>query len=445
MGVFQFAFPELGEGIHEGKVAKWIVHEGDYVREDEPLAEVENDKAVVEIPSPVEGKVVQLFFSEGAVASVGEPFVSFETDAVTSDANEEVPKTPLEDAGFATTVHEVKQAEAIEVSGTRTSPAGHTNQSAVATPDIAATPERVLAIPSVRRLARENGIAIEEVKGTGEHGKITREDVFAHLANQDRDNPAISKSENVELPAKEAVTKLVFDTAQEEIVPLSSIRRSIMQAMVKSKFSAPHVTMMDEVDVTELVSFRNEMKQVAAARDVKLTFLPFIVKALIAALKKYPYLNAELDEENGQIKLKKEYHIGIATDTDRGLLVPVLHHANHMSMWELAEQITALSAKARTGKIKLEEMRGSTASISNIGSAKGLFFPPILNYPEVAILGVGRIRETLLRKDGEIVDAHMMALSLSFDHRVVDGAMAQLALNEIKAVLAEPKRMLMEV
>ncbi len=431
MGVFQFAFPELGEGIHEGKVAKWIVHEGDFVREDEPLAEVENDKAVVEIPSPVEGKVVQLFFSEGAVASVGEPFISFETDAVTSDAKGEVPKTPLEDAGLATTAHEVKQAEVVEVSET--------------TLNRTATPERVLAIPSVRRLARENGVAIEEVKGTGEHGKITREDVLAHLANQGRGEPAISKSENVELPAKEAVTKPIFASAQEEIVPLSSIRRSIMQAMVKSKFSAPHVTMMDEADVTELVSFRNEMKQVTAARDVKLTFLPFIVKALIAALKKYPYLNAELDEENEQIKLKKEYHIGIATDTDRGLLVPVLHHANHMSMWELAEQITALSTKARSGKIKLDEMRGSTASISNIGSAKGLFFTPILNYPEVAILGVGRIRETLLRQDGEIVDAHMMALSLSFDHRVVDGAMAQLALNEIKAVLAEPKRMLMEV
>ncbi len=431
MGVFQFAFPELGEGIHEGKVAKWIVHEGDFVREDEPLAEVENDKAVVEIPSPVEGKVVQLFFSEGAVASVGEPFVSIETNALTSDDKVDVPKTPLEDAGLANTVHEVKQAEAVKVSET--------------TPNRAATPERVLAIPSVRRLARENGVAIEEVKGTGEHGKITREDVLAHLANQGRGEPAISKSENVELPAKEAVTKPIFASAQEEIVPLSSIRRSIMQAMVKSKFSAPHVTMMDEVDVTELVSFRNEMKQVTAARGVKLTFLPFIVKALIAALKKYPYLNAELDEENEQIKLKKEYHIGIATDTDRGLLVPVLHHANHMSMWELAEQITALSTKARSGKIKLEEMRGSTASISNIGSAKGLFFTPILNYPEVAILGVGRIRETLLRQDGEIVDAQMMALSLSFDHRVVDGAMAQLALNEIKAVLAEPKRMLMEV
>ncbi|MHB1803151.1 MAG: dihydrolipoamide acetyltransferase family protein, partial [Actinomycetes bacterium] len=232
---------------------------------------------------------------------------------------------------------------------------------------------------------------------------------------------------------------------REERVPLTSIRKIIAQSMVRSKHTAPHVTLMDETDVSELVRLRQEIKPLAAERGVKITYLPFVVKALVAAVRKYPQLNASLDEERQELILKRSYNIGIATDTERGLMVPVVHDADRKNMWAIASQIEDMAVRARTGKLMPAEMKGGTVSITNIGSAGGMFFTPIINYPEVAILGVGRITERPVMRDGQVAGAHMMALSLSFDHRIVDGATAQYAINEMKRLLADPKLLLMEV
>lgn len=420
MGTYRFTFPELGEGIHEGKIVRWMIHEGEWVREDEPLAEVENDKALVEVPSPVSGTVAKLFIPEGQTVTVGEPLVNFTTETEQSGPAPAVPKTPLEDAGLKN----VAKAVANET----TVPANPGRKEPMSAQPVSAQKD-VLATPAVRKLAREQHVRLEDVTGTGEHGKITRADIEAFLTPQIR-----------EFKPQSAVA-----SSDEERVSLTGVRKAIATAMVKSFYTAPQVTMMDEVDVTELMALRTELQPIAAKRGIKLTYMPFLAKAFLAALKHYPYLNAELDEERDEVILKRHYHIGIATDTERGLLVPVVRNVDRTSIWELAKTITDLAMRGRVGKLQAEEMKGSTASISNVGSAQGLFFTPILNYPEVAILGVGRIREQLARRDGELVTTHMLALSLSFDHRVVDGMTAQLALNVMKDVLAKPQHMLMEV
>lgn len=215
--------------------------------------------------------------------------------------------------------------------------------------------------------------------------------------------------------------------------------------MVKSAYTAPHVTIMDEVDVTELVAFRTRMKPIAEKKGTKVTYLPFIVKALVAASRQFPALNAMIDEEANEIVYKKYYNIGIATDTDNGLIVPVIKDADRKSIWMIADSIRDLAARGREGKLSANEMRGSTISISNIGSAGGMFFTPIINFPEVAILGTGRISEKAVIKNGEVVAAPVMALSLSFDHRIIDGATAQNFMNYIKQLLANPELLVMEV
>ncbi|MCL6443661.1 MAG: 2-oxo acid dehydrogenase subunit E2, partial [Alicyclobacillus sp.] len=231
----------------------------------------------------------------------------------------------------------------------------------------------------------------------------------------------------------------------EERVPLTTIRKRIAEAMVHAKHTAPHVTIMDEANVTELVKLREEIKPLAAERGVKITYLPFVVKALVAALKLHPQLNASLDDAAQELVLKKYYHIGIATDTERGLLVPVVRHADRKNMWTIAAEINDLATRGRSGKLTPAELKGSTISITNIGSAGGMFFTPIINYPEVAILGTGRITERPIMQNGQVVGAHMMALSLSFDHRVIDGALAQHFMNDIKKLLENPRLLLMEV
>ncbi len=246
-------------------------------------------------------------------------------------------------------------------------------------------------------------------------------------------------------PADAAGAAAAESAALEERVPLTTIRKRIAEAMVRSMYTAPHVTLMDEADVTELVKLRQEIKPIAQERGVKITYLPFVVKAMVAALRQYPELNASLDEERQELIIKRYYHIGIATDTERGLLVPVVRDADKKNMWTIAAEIEDLATRGRNGKLTPAELRGSTISITNIGSAGGMFFTPIINYPEVAILGIGRITERPAVKNGEIVPAQMMAISLSFDHRVIDGALGQRFINTLKRLLENPRLLLMEV
>ncbi|MBX5436801.1 MAG: 2-oxo acid dehydrogenase subunit E2 [Alicyclobacillaceae bacterium] len=441
MGVYEFRLPELGEGLHEGRIERWLVKPGDTVQEDDAIAEVENDKALVELPSPVSGRVLEIKVPAGQTAVVGDVLITFEVEGSGNAAPTaggpaaDVRTAAVEQAGLETVTDTVAARHLdTPAASTATAPA----------PPDSPTPVRqeVLATPGVRKYAREQGVDLSRVTGTGPNGKITKTDVDNYLQQQAPDPaPAAADAE----PALARAANAAGKEGAEERVPLTAIRKRIAEAMVQSMYTAPHVTLMDEANVTELVQWREELKPTAAVRGVKLTYLPFVVKALVAALKQHPVLNASLDSERQELVLKRYYHVGIATDTERGLMVPVVRDADAKNMWTIAAEIDDLATRARAGKLSPNELKGSTISITNIGSAGGLFFTPIINYPEVAILGVGRITERPVIQNGQVVGAQIMALSLSFDHRIIDGAIAQRCMNDIKRLLENPRLLLMEV
>ncbi|MEJ8305565.1 2-oxo acid dehydrogenase subunit E2 [Saccharibacillus sacchari] len=429
---FAYKFPELGEGLHEGEIVKMHIKVGDKVTDDDIIMEVQNDKAVVEVPCPVNGTVVEVRVADGETHHVGDIVAIIEVEGELPEGSE-----TIEDSAPAA------EAKAPTASAPAAAPAS-------------ASSREVLATPSVRKFAREEGVDLGQVQGSGKNGKISREDVENFKKNGGQapavaSAPAAAASEapaaaKAEAPAKAAASPTAIPAAaDEERVPFKGIRKAISNAMVKSAYTAPHVTIMDEVDVTELVAFRTRMKPLAEKKGVKVTYLPFIVKALVAAVREFPALNASIDEAANEIVYKKHYDIGIATDTENGLIVPVIKDADRKSVFKIAESISDLAKRGREGKLAPNEMRGSTISITNIGSAGGMFFTPIINYPEVAILGTGRISEKAIVRNGEIVAAPMMALSLSFDHRLIDGATAQNCMNYLKSLLANPELMVMEV
>ena len=439
MAKFEYRFPELGEGLHEGEIIKMHIKPGDKVTDDDIIMEVQNDKAVVEVPCPVNGTVQEVFTKDGQVCRVGEVVAII-------DAEGEVPEqeAPAGDHG-AQEADAAKGSADTTSSPAASSPADAKEGGADQAPAPAAPNKEVLATPSVRKFAREQGVDITQVSGTGNNGKVTKEDVEAFKnGGGQAAAPAAAKAED-KAAAPAAAAAAADPRAEEERVPFKGIRKAIANAMVKSAYTAPHVTIMDEVDVTELVAFRTRMKPIAEKKGTKVTYLPFIVKALVAASRQFPALNATIDEENNEIVYKKYYNIGIATDTDNGLIVPVIKDADRKSIWMIADAIRDLAARGRDGKLAPAEMKGSTISITNIGSAGGMFFTPIINFPEVAILGTGRISEKPVVKNGEIVAAPVMALSLSFDHRIIDGATAQHFMNYIKSLLNNPELLVMEV
>ncbi|MDF2939149.1 MAG: catalytic domain of component of various dehydrogenase complexe [Paenibacillaceae bacterium] len=450
MALFEYRFPELGEGLHEGEIVKWHIKAGDKLEEDQVMMEVQNDKAVVEVPAPVSGKVLEVKVAEGTVAHVGDVVAVFEVEGegtapAPSDAAAAAP------APAATPENPVPAAAGQTGSVPAAAPAA---APAAQAPAASAQDRRqVLATPGVRKFAREQGVDLTRLQGSGKNGKITRDDVTAAASGggqaaapaqaQEQAAPVAAAAPAAQAAAPATATAAA--DAAEERVPLKGVRKIIAQAMAKSVYTAPHVTLMDEVDVSKLVAFRQRLKPVAEKKGVKLTYLPFVVKAVVAALKQYPALNASIDDERSEIVYKKAYHVGIATDTDNGLIVPVVVNADRKSMWTIAGDISDLAAKARDGKLAPSEMKGSTFSITNIGSAGGQFFTPVINWPEVAILGTGRIAEKPVVRDGALAIGQVMALSLSFDHRLIDGATAQHAMNLIKQLLSDPELLVMEV
>jgi pyruvate dehydrogenase E2 component (dihydrolipoamide acetyltransferase) len=445
VALFEYKFPELGEGIHEGEIVKMLVKAGDTVTDETILMEVQNDKAVVEVPCPVEGKIVSVAVKDGQVCTIGELVMTIEVTG-------EMPAASMHQGSS-------HAAPAVAVA---TPPAAAPAPAAVAAPSAApavaapaaAAPStgagrEVLATPSVRKLAREKGITLAEVTPTGKHGRVTREDVLGFTGAGEAAAPAATEaapaaSESTTTAPAASQVVAVGDRVEERI-PFKGIRKIIANAMVKSVYTAPHVTLMDEIDVSALVALRERTKPLAEKKGVKLTYLPFIVKALVAACRQFPVMNAMIDEEKQEIVYKKYYNIGIATDTENGLLVPVIHDADRKNVWSIASSIKDLATRGRDGKLTANELKGSTISITNIGSVGGMFFTPVINFPEVAILGAGRITEKPVVKNGQIVAAHVMALSLSFDHRIVDGATAQSFLNYIKQLLADPELLVLEV
>lgn len=433
MALFELGLPELGEGLHEGRISKWLVKPGDTVQEDDAVAEVENDKSLVELPSPVSGKIVEIKVSEGTTCVVGDIIMTIEVEG-------SVPE--------AATSHHAPEAAQPSHQSTPSAPTTAVAAPVTSTTAAKSSAQEVLATPGVRKYAREQGVDITQVNGSGTNGKVTKSDIDQFRAGGQTSAstaPAAETSEPTKSSTTSSVVTQVSGDEIEERVALPMIRQAIARAMVKSKYTAPHVTLMDEVDVTELVKLRKEIKPLAEERGVKITYLPFIVKAMIAALRARPQLNSTFDEEKQELVLKHYYHIGIATDTDRGLLVPVVRHADKKNMWTIAEEINDLATRGRSGKLAPNEMKGSTISITNIGSAGGMFFTPIINYPEVAILGVGRITEKPVIRAGEFAVGQMMSLALSFDHRIIDGALGQHFINDVKRMLENPRLLLLEV
>lgn len=425
---FIFNLPDVGEGLAEAEVVQWFVKEGDTITEDAPMLEIQTDKLVQEVPAPVAGTVLKINVQEGVVATVGQALVE------------------IAPSGSAPAAATTAPAAAVAAPS---APAGngvtHANNSVAG---------HVLALPSIRRYAREKGVDLSQVSATGKHGHIRLEDVEAFLSGGGTPaavvtetapaTPSTPATTAPAAPAAVAATPVVVkgSTTREKMTPT---RRAISSAMLNSKAKAPHVTLFDEVEVTDLMNHRKKFKDVAAEQGAKLTFLPYIVKALVSVVRKYPILNSSVDDATQEIVYKNFYNIGFAADTPHGLYVPNIKDTDTKSMFTIAKEIVELAGQANEGTLKGPDMREGTITISNIGSARGLWFTPIINYPEVAILGVGRIdKKPVVLADGTIGVGQMMALSLSFDHRVIDGALAQAAMNELKRLLANPELLLME-
>lgn len=442
---FQFKMPDIGEGIAEGEIVKIDIKVGDTIQEDDILFEVQNDKSVEEIPSPVSGKILEVKVEEGTVARVGDVIVVIDDGSGPAEA---APAAPAAAPAPAATPEVAPTAAPTPVAAQ--APAQPTGVPAASNPD-----KLVLAMPSVRQYAREKGIDITLVVPTGKGGRVTREDIDNFggtpvAAPAVEAAPATQAAAPAAAPATpaakaEPAKPFVGSAEREERVKLTPMRKAISKAMVNSKHTAPHVTLHDQVEVSKLWDHRKKFKDVAAAQGTKLTFLPYVVKALAVAMKKYLVLNASIDDATQEIVYKNYINIGIATDTDLGLFVPNIKDANTKSMFGIADEINALAAKAHEGKLTAADMGHGTITISNIGSVGGGWFTPVINYPEVAILGVGTIvREPVINENDEIVIGRNMKLSLSFDHRIVDGATAQKAMNELKRLLADPELLLME-
>lgn len=427
---FEFRFPDIGEGITEGTLMKWLVKEGENIEEGQSVAEVETDKVTTEIPSPRTGVVSELKAEEGDVINVGDVFITIDTSGEVDEIDkkeESVEKKEIVEEETAGVVGEViASSEEIPPS----------------TEEIVLSkkPEKVkvLATPVARKMAKDLGVDISKVKGTGPNGRVMKEDII-----KAKDAMMKSKEESKISQIQYEESILVEDERIERI-PLTRIRKTIAEQMTLSRFTIPHTTAMDEIDVTELYEFRKKYKDILIEEEVKLTFLPFIIKGVIAVLKELPEFNSSLDEENDELILKHFYHIGIATDTDRGLMVPVLRDGDKKSIVEIAKEIEDLSSRAKNNQIELHELKGSTFTITNYGSIGGYFGIPIINYPESAILGVGRIVKKPIVKDDEIVIARVLPLSLSYDHRIIDGASGARFLNLLSELLKNPEMLLLK-
>ena len=441
-GLFQFKLPALGEGIMEGEIVSWPIKEGDMINEDDTLVEVQNDKSVEEIPSPVTGKVVRIVAPVGTVAVIGDVLVEIDAPGQNGPAAAAPKAAPTQAAAS-------------------NAPASTGVVAAAANPN-----KQVLAMPSVRQYAREKGIDITSVVPTGKGGRVLKEDIDNFSGVAPVAAKAVAPAVQAQASAQAAVQAAPVAAAQatqatqaaapaqpftsnmgeaETRQKMSPTRKAIAKAMVNSKHTAPHVTLFDEVEVSKLWDHRKKFKDVAAAQGTKLTFLPYVVKALAATVRDFPILNASIDDAAQEIVLKNYINIGIATDTDNGLYVPNVKDANTKGMFKIADEINNMAAQAHDGKLAAADMRNGSVTISNIGSVGGGFFTPVINYPEVAILGVGTIaQQAIVNAEGELAVGRVMKLSLSFDHRIVDGATAQKAMNNIKRLLADPELLLME-
>ncbi|HVI74466.1 MAG TPA: dihydrolipoamide acetyltransferase family protein [Anaeromyxobacteraceae bacterium] len=439
---FKFILPDIGEGVVEAEVQQWFVKPGDHVVEDQPLVEVMTDKATVTLPSPRRGTVTKLLYQVGQIAKVHEPLLEMVEDVKPSQ--EPSVMAPAEEVDEERTLR-------VEGGGSASGSAEPGGPALAAAAGERGTRQKVLAAPAVRAMARQLGVDLALLRGSGPGGRVTKEDVNGARNGHGHPPPELTSLPPApqrpapfaaHIPEQAAVREVPHG---DEVVPVRGVRRRIAERMAQSKRTAAHFTFVEEVDVTDLVKVKDRIAAKAREEGVKVTFLPFIVKAVVAALKKHPWLNAVLDEARGEIRLRREYHIGIASATEQGLIVPVVHHADRLSLMGLAREIERLAAESKAGRARPEDMTGSTFTITSLGAQGGLFATPIINFPEVGILGVHRIRPTPVVKDGQIVAREIMNVSLSFDHRVVDGHVGAAFTYTVISYLEEPDLLFMDM
>jgi 2-oxoisovalerate dehydrogenase E2 component (dihydrolipoyl transacylase) len=428
MGIHVIKMPDIGEGIAEVELVAWHVQPGDAVAENQPLADVMTDKATVEIPSPVAGTVLALGGKAGDVLAVGSELIrlevsgagNFQENAAPPAAPAPAPAAPLEAATRAASVPAAPLTPQKSALAGRHAPA----------PGLARAPgEKPLASPAVRRYAWDRGVDLRFVTGSGPAGRILREDVDAWLAGRQGSATAASRRTRIEW---------------EETVPVIGLRRKIAQKMQEAKRHIPHFTYVEEIDMTDCEALRQQLNAQYAATRGKLTLLPFLMRALVLAVRDYPQMNARYDDAAGIVTRYGAVHLGIATQTEGGLMVPVMHHAETLDLWQMAAEIARLSEAARSGKATREELSGSTLTITSLGALGGIVSTPVINHPEVAIIGVNRMVERPVIKNGRIVARQMMNLSSSFDHRVVDGMDAARFIQCVRGWLEAPATLFVE-
>ncbi len=402
---YEFKLPDVGEGLHEAEIVKWFVAEGDYVDEDQLIAEIQTDKAVVEMTTPVAGKVLLLAGEEGHVVAVGETLITVATEG-------EVPNKAR-----GTAEQQIESSEGkVENTLQKKQP-----------------PRRVIAAPVVRKRARELGIDITEVTGTEKGGRITMQDI----------EQFVNEKEKALTPQGTGRAE-TYSPREDERIPVKGLRKRIAEKMVQAKFTAPHVSGLDEFDVSKLVVLRKQLLE-QLDPSVKLTYLPFFIKAVTKALQEHPYFNASLDEESNEIILKKRYNIGIATATKSGLVVPVIKHADQKSIIDIAKELEELTKKAHEQKLALSDMQDGTFTITSTGMGGGLFATPIINYPEVAIFGVHAIKKRPVVVKDEIVIRDMVGVSITFDHRVIDGEPSGQFMQAVARIIENPELLMLDV
>ncbi len=408
MSLFEFKLPDIGEGVVEGEIVKWLVKAGDLVKEDQALLEVMTDKATVTIPSPKAGKVLKTYGKEGELAKTHHPLVDL-------DVAGGPPASAAKTAGHAAP----------------SAPAAKAAPVAAASAPVSS--DKVLATPVTRRMASEHGLDLGAIAGTGPQGRVLKSDVEAFMASG---GSGAGQASNAAVARPVQAWAPLSSTAVDQRIPLRGLRKKIADKMVKSKFTAPHYAFVEEVDASALIALRTRLNASLAKENVKLSFLPFFVKAVLAAFRKFPQVNANMDEAAQDLVVRGDFNIGIAAMTEQGLTVPVVRQADRFSVRQLGAEIGRLGNAARDQKLKLEEISGGTFTITSLGQTGGLFATPIINHPEVAIMGVHRMRKrAIVTDDDQIVIKPIMNFSFCFDHRVIDGAVgAEFAYEVIKFV-----------
>ncbi|MGY2894258.1 dihydrolipoamide acetyltransferase family protein [Deinococcus sp. UYEF24] len=474
----QLLLPELAESVVEGEILKWLIQEGERVELEQPICEVMTDKVTVELPSPYAGILEKHLAPEGAVVAVHAAIalISEEVAAAPSTTSkaaasrgEETPPAspapaPAPEEADTSLFKVVEHQEELKVNGLRSSPSAPPAASAVLAVqerESRVTDGRVLAVPAARQLARELGLDIAQVSGSGPNGRVRPLDVHRYVEKQSGGGSAarpVAPDQGPNTPVTPAapgaglnVPPVQYRTPKgyehlETRVPLRGMRRAISNQMQASHLYTVRTLTVDEANLNALVELRGRLNAELAAGGQKLSYMPFIFKAVVAALKKYPSLNTSLDESTGEVVHKGYYHLGMAVTTEVGLTVPVIRDADQHSILELGQRVNELAEKARSNRLRPEELAGSSFSVTNIGSVGALFSFPIINVPDAAILGVHSIvKRPIVDADGQIVAANMMYLSLSFDHRLVDGAEAARFCKEVIQLLENPEMLLISV